>query len=560
MTYKKVALIVVFALLHATAPVAQGQNATGDGSNPIVFTEVAPDAPHIVDSAQYAGEMVVGMKVEGVLSDDYDVDLYKVCNRFNVSALFRLGVQTPYENMGGRPFSSALHVVYEQGKRRTGYGPSGDLRSQNHLLLEAGECAVIGVSNTGEFYYLQDPYRFSMTTPSHNPSGVYAVTVMQVIPVSDEVVLPAQEVNDLRKVSTVIECDGGALVFPHDGDAGVLRSIFEIGESCAGFKFRVVSNTQGDCSQITPSGDVVEAQSYNVRQKEHPAGYLSEAPHQDAYDHGAYCEAAAVPGNLLAVGPFAHNGTVRNQGDPWYKIRTGPSVGRIRQDDMVIVPIKPEMVWAADRPLQFTEDGWAEIRWTGSRQVDAVEVHLPEYGITQVVPLHEVGDYARTWSASAPEGEEFTARFELPANKGGNASANSAWPPTRGSRVNYVLTPLGVDGHSARGRLEHLAYTGATSVATEGEGDLPTTFDLGSAYPNPTPGQTTINLVVEKPQVVTIELFDSLARRVRTVSQEFRLPGHYSVPFNASDMPAGVYHLRAIAEGHAEYRSVVVVR
>jgi hypothetical protein len=72
----------------------------------------------------------------------------------------------------------------------------------------------------------------------------------------------------------------------------------------------------------------------------------------------------------------------------------------------------------------------------------------------------------------------------------------------------------------------------------------PTTFALSQNYPNPFNPTTTIRYDVPVRSHVTLAAFDILGRRVETLVDGEKQPGHYEVSFDASRLPSGVYFYR----------------
>ena len=96
-------------------------------------------------------------------------------------------------------------------------------------------------------------------------------------------------------------------------------------------------------------------------------------------------------------------------------------------------------------------------------------------------------------------------------------------------------------------------------VANE-DGSPPTTNALGAAYPNPFRGRTTLALDVAEAQVVTVEVFDVLGRRVATVHDGPLEVGSHRVVIEATGLPAGVYVVRAEGEAFRFAQRVTLVR
>jgi formylglycine-generating enzyme required for sulfatase activity len=73
---------------------------------------------------------------------------------------------------------------------------------------------------------------------------------------------------------------------------------------------------------------------------------------------------------------------------------------------------------------------------------------------------------------------------------------------------------------------------------------IPTQFRLCQNYPNPFNPTTTIEFRVSSFGFVSLKIFDVLGRDVATLVNEARTPGVYTVRWDASSLPSGVYFYR----------------
>ena len=68
-----------------------------------------------------------------------------------------------------------------------------------------------------------------------------------------------------------------------------------------------------------------------------------------------------------------------------------------------------------------------------------------------------------------------------------------------------------------------------------------TDFQLDQNYPNPFNSSTTIYYTINKPGKVRLQVYNSAGQVVKTLFDEYRNSGRYSVNFNAQNLPSGVY-------------------
>lgn len=70
----------------------------------------------------------------------------------------------------------------------------------------------------------------------------------------------------------------------------------------------------------------------------------------------------------------------------------------------------------------------------------------------------------------------------------------------------------------------------------------PKGFLLYNNYPNPFNGSTKIDFQLSKSMVVTLKVFNSLGAEIKTLCNEYKNPGNYSVIFNAENLASGIYY------------------
>jgi hypothetical protein len=89
---------------------------------------------------------------------------------------------------------------------------------------------------------------------------------------------------------------------------------------------------------------------------------------------------------------------------------------------------------------------------------------------------------------------------------------------------------------------------------------LPDRFALLPNYPNPFNPVTTIEFHVPQQSAVVLRIYDLLGSEVETLVRDEKLPGVYSVLWNATGYASGVYFYRMSAAGFEETRKLLVIR
>ncbi|MEW6014552.1 MAG: T9SS type A sorting domain-containing protein, partial [Candidatus Zixiibacteriota bacterium] len=105
-----------------------------------------------------------------------------------------------------------------------------------------------------------------------------------------------------------------------------------------------------------------------------------------------------------------------------------------------------------------------------------------------------------------------------------------------------------------------------TDVPYEYERTLPSTYILNQNYPNPFNGTTIIEFELSQRSVVTLEIYNSLGYRVRTLLNELSLsPGKHRAVWNSLDenmtvAPSGVYICKMSTQFGTGYSKVALIK
>ena len=90
--------------------------------------------------------------------------------------------------------------------------------------------------------------------------------------------------------------------------------------------------------------------------------------------------------------------------------------------------------------------------------------------------------------------------------------------------------------------------------------EIPAAYSLKQNYPNPFNPRTAIRFQVKGSSNVSLKIFDITGKEVATLVNERLNAGTYSIDWNASNFPSGVYFYRIQAEGFNETKKMMLVR
>lgn len=90
--------------------------------------------------------------------------------------------------------------------------------------------------------------------------------------------------------------------------------------------------------------------------------------------------------------------------------------------------------------------------------------------------------------------------------------------------------------------------------------DIPDQFELKQNYPNPFNPETKIEFTLPESQKITLQVFDTLGRKIRTILNEFFPTGSHDVTFNGYGLSSGVYFYRMTANKYSETKSMMLLK
>ncbi len=101
-----------------------------------------------------------------------------------------------------------------------------------------------------------------------------------------------------------------------------------------------------------------------------------------------------------------------------------------------------------------------------------------------------------------------------------------------------------------------LTSTGAGNISSL----IPSKYELSQNYPNPFNPTTKINFAIPKQGLVTMKIYDVLGREVRTLVNEVKQAGNYTVDFNATEFASGVYFYKLTSGDFSDIKRMILVK
>ena len=88
----------------------------------------------------------------------------------------------------------------------------------------------------------------------------------------------------------------------------------------------------------------------------------------------------------------------------------------------------------------------------------------------------------------------------------------------------------------------------------------PENFVLGQNYPNPFNPSTTIKYMIKDQSLVSLKIYDVLGNEVATLVNEIKPKGAYTLKFDASSLPSGVYFYKLNAGSFTDTKKMIFLK
>jgi len=172
-----------------------------------------------------------------------------------------------------------------------------------------------------------------------------------------------------------------------------------------------------------------------------------------------------------------------------------------------------------------------------------------------VTSLEEWSTLSGQDASSVSKNVEFfsTANLRLTGDSDGDADL-------AGTPIEGITTDI--DGNERDLIRPYMGAFEGTSLSTnvEQENQLPSTITLFQNYPNPFNPVTVIEFELSSHQLIQLEVFDILGRKVAELVNEQRSPGRHSVRFDASALSSGIYIYKITAGSESIIKRMTLLK
>ena len=153
-----------------------------------------------------------------------------------------------------------------------------------------------------------------------------------------------------------------------------------------------------------------------------------------------------------------------------------------------------------------------------------------------------------------------------------NNNAWTAYSPVNATASTGMMVGYSTDLPAGDGCTEptwiatSLSYRPNICLLTYTEGivnnnnENPDKFSLSQNYPNPFNPNTKIDYAIPKKGFVSLKIYDVLGREVKTLVNENKTPGNYSIDFIGSEFSSGVYFYKLVCNEFSDIKRMILIK
>lgn len=214
------------------------------------------------------------------------------------------------------------------------------------------------------------------------------------------------------------------------------------------------------------------------------------------------------------------------------------------QSSLSLPPSKPQKFW-----MNGHNNYHPNLFWTAS-----IEPDLSKYKIYRVIGQQEVEptNFSLIATIDAFEkGEPVTSYTDETINI--NNQGDLA--------VYYRITAVDSStNESVPSNYDWLPYSWTPKISVNNNFSNPFEYSLCDNYPNPFNPTTTINYSIQLDGFVSLKVYDILGREVASLVNENKPAGFYSIEFDATELPSGIYLYKLASGKFNETKKLVLMK
>ena len=142
-----------------------------------------------------------------------------------------------------------------------------------------------------------------------------------------------------------------------------------------------------------------------------------------------------------------------------------------------------------------------------------------------------------------------------------HAGLNSSWVPANLNTFSgYEVYDMAGNEYRFWGHNVNFIYKLIVTEVLSEKTNVPEYFTLQQNFPNPFNPRTKINYAIPKESFVMIKVYDMLGREIKTLVNEEKTAGNYSVSFNAENLSSGIYFYTIKADAFVQTKKMVLLK
>ncbi len=193
---------------------------------------------------------------------------------------------------------------------------------------------------------------------------------------------------------------------------------------------------------------------------------------------------------------------------------------------------------------------------------------LPDYGyitdtvFVQVSDPDSIEDVDSVWFYSLKPDSQAIGPFYLQNDGNGMFSLVFQLDASNSPGIyTWTFTARDLAGNLSYPEIHYITIVDSTQLYIDTEKTFKRSYKLSQNYPNPFNPVTTISYSLQKSGFVTLDIYDILGRKIKTLVNELQKANTYSVKFDASKLSSGIYFYKLlVGNEYSEIKKMMLMR